>query len=200
VRIVLYVEGDTERSLPEFFARWLNPKLQEAIQIRSVVFHGVGNYLKEFSSRAKLDLTVPQVKAIFGLIDFFGSTLPYPDGTTREKYAWAKRELEARVDHPRFRQHFAVHDTEAWLLSDTQIFPREIVPHLPRTQNPESINFQHPPSHRLKTIYHQRMNRKYEKPIEGSSLFRKLDPELACARCPHLKLLLEDILLLAAAT
>ena len=58
MRIVLYVEGDTERSLPEFLAKWLNPKLQEAIQIRPVVFHGVGNYLKDFSKRAKLDLSV----------------------------------------------------------------------------------------------------------------------------------------------
>jgi hypothetical protein len=42
-----------------------------------------------------------------------------------------------------------------------------------------------------------KLNKAYKKPLEGSNLFRKLDPELAYSRCPHLQLLLDDILNLA---
>jgi predicted ATPase len=109
----------------------------------------------------------------------------------------AKQEMERRVSHDHFRQHFAVHETEAWLLSDLNVFPREIQGDLPRTSRPESINHQHPPGHRLKDIYWRRLNRKYKKPIEGTSLFRKLDPETAYQCCAHLRLLLDDVLSLA---
>jgi Domain of unknown function (DUF4276) len=198
VKLILYVEGDTEKEvLPKFLRRWLDPRLENNVGIAPVNLDGVSNYLKEFANRAQLDLGAADVLGCVGIIDLYGSGLPYSNGTIETKYKWAKDELEKQVGHPRFRQHFAVHETEAWLLSEPQIFPRDIVSHLPKTPTPERVNFQDPPSYRLKELYWQKLGKKYKKPIEGSRLFQKLDPEVACTCCPHLRLLLEDILTLA---
>jgi uncharacterized protein DUF4276 len=197
VKLILYVEGETERYLPQFFEGWLNARLQQPIGIKPVNLGGASNYIKEIANRVKLAVQGKDVIAVIGLIDLYGSGLGYPDGAVDEKYVWARQKLEAEVAHPRFRQHFAVYETEAWLLSDRQIFPRDIIGNLPRTQQPETINFRGPPSQRLRDLYRTRLQKKYNKPLEGSSLFRKLDPELAYSRCPHLKLLLDDMLALA---
>ena len=197
MRIVLLVEGDTECYLPEFFRRWLNARLSRNAKIDAVSLNGVGNYRKHYAQRAQRILEIKEGTAVVGLIDFYGSELPYPKGTVREQYAWAKRELENQVSHHRFRQHFAVHETEAWLLSDPSVFPEAVRPHLPKTTKPESINSQHPPSMRIKAAFN-RDQRKYQKTIGGSSLFRKLNPQTAYASCPHLKLLLDDLLVLAS--
>jgi hypothetical protein len=199
VRIVLFVEGETELYLPAFLARWLDVRLTERIEIKPVNLNGVGNYLRHFATRSRLVLEQPGILGAVGLIDFYGSGLSYPAGTIQRKYAWAKNRLEGRVSHERFRQHFAVHDTEAWLLADPGIFPAAIAPHLPRKTPPEAINSHTPPSHRLKHLYHRKMGKKYHKPFDGRKLFGKLDPEIAYARCPHLKLFLDELLTLAQA-
>ena len=45
MRIVLYVEGDTEfRCLPGFLQRWLDSRIQHKVAIKAINFKGVGNY------------------------------------------------------------------------------------------------------------------------------------------------------------
>jgi hypothetical protein len=108
--------------------------------------------------------------------------------------------LEHRVGHPRFRQHFAVHETEAWLLTDPGIFPPAIRDRLERyARQPESVNFEEPPAKLLHRVY-QAGSRSYQKVVHGSVLFPKLDPNLAYKACPRLKMLLDEMLLLAKAT
>jgi len=190
------VEGETEKFLPDFLTRWVRPRTTKPIAIKPVNFRGVGNYMTDFAKRSRLLLAQPDVIAVVGLIDFYGSGLQYPDGTIHQQYTWAKDILEKQVNKPRFRQHFAVHETEAWLLSDPNIFPREVALRLPKTTVPETVNTRRPPSRRIRDLYRLRLNRTYNKPLEGSSLFGKLDPELAYEQCPHLKLLLDDFLVL----
>jgi hypothetical protein len=194
--LLLYVEGETEEAaLPDFVSRWLLGQ-GLACEIKSVRFEGVGGYLREFSKRAKRDLSGGYVRGIVGLIDLYGSKLSYPTGSVEEKYSWAKNELEHRVAHERFRQHFAVHETEAWLLSGEKLFPPPIDVRLPKTP-PEGVNFQSPPAKLLQQLYSTHLDRNYGKRIDGTELFQKLDPNIAYSRCPHLKLLLDDILALA---
>jgi hypothetical protein len=196
VRLLLYVEGETEEAaLPAFFRRWLIGKGLD-LEIKAVNFTGVKNYLKEFSKRARRDLSGSYVQGIIGLIDLYGSGLRYPVGSVSEKYSWAKNELEQMVGDPRFRQHFAVHETEAWLLSGENLFPQPIHVRLPKTP-PEGINFQNPPAVLLQNLYSEHLDRNYGKRVDGAKLFEGLDPNVACERCPHLKLLLEDVLAFA---
>ena len=200
MRILLYVEGDTEKSLPAFISRWLAPKIQDNVQIRPVNFHGVGNYKNEFARRALRDLRSPEIIGIVGVIDFYGSGLAYPNGSFDEKCAWAKRQLEAEVNSQRFRQHFAVHETEAWLLSAPGIFPAAIRPGLPKNRNPETVNTHHPPSKHLKRLYRTQLNHTYGKAVEGAHLFSQLDPDTAYESCAHLRYLLDDVRALTVQT
>ena len=112
--------------------------------------------------------------AVVGLLDLYGASLSYPPNLTADaKYALAKTELERRVGDPRFRQHFAVHETEAWLLSDPGIFPAAIRDRLANeADRPESVNFEEPPAKLLHRVYRAH-RREYKKVVDGSALLNK---------------------------
>jgi Domain of unknown function (DUF4276) len=196
VKIALYVEGYTERALSSFLKRWLDQKLAQRVDIRPVRFSGSGDYQKTFARRANKDLAESDLIAVIGLLDLYGVRLDFPKGlSTNLKCDWAKAELE-RQGPPRFKQHFAVHETEAWLLSDPSIFAGPIGRRLESYQaNPESVDLQEPPSKLLKRVYATE-GRDYQKVTEGSKLLSKLDPGVAYAKCPHLRMLLDDMLTL----
>jgi hypothetical protein len=197
VNIILYVEGDTEEHLPQFFKRWLDQRTSQRVGIKAVNFGGVSKYLQDMPDRARLALGEANIIGAVGLIDFFRSTLPYPDGTIEQKYAWAQTHLQTKVGNQRFRQHFAVHETEAWLLSEPDLFPEGIVEGALKTSRPETINSQNPPSKRLKAQYLSKLKQTYQKRTDGAKLFDKLNPDVAYQKCPFLKLLLDDLLELA---
>jgi hypothetical protein len=179
VNFALYVEGHTEaRALPLFLKRWLDPRLSRPVTVKPVNLQGSGNYLKIFAQRAAKDLEASRLIAIIGLLDLYGLPLPgLTNLSTDEKYTWAKAELERRAGHPRFRQHFAVHETEAWLLSDPEIFPPAIRDRLERyARQPESVNLDEPPAKLLHRVY-QAGGRSYQKVVHGYALFAKLDPD-----------------------
>jgi hypothetical protein len=103
------------------------------------------------------------------------------------------------VNHPRFHQHFAVHETEAWLLSDPQILPKDVRASLPgRCAQPELVNFDEPPAKLLERLHRDKLGRSYKKVTDGANLFARLDPGAAQSKCPNLKRLLEDMLSLAS--
>ena len=197
MKLGLYVEGSTEKAVPAFIKRWLDPQLPLPVSVVPIPFRGAQDYLNHFADRVKLALAERKIDGAIGLIDFYGSKLPYRGETIKEQYRSARRHLESKVNDPRFIQHFAVHETEAWLFSDPAIFPVAVGSDLPDTRHPESINSSHPPASILRDLYFRRLGKKYKKPVEGATLFGKLDPNLAYSRCPHLKLLLDDILALA---
>ncbi len=136
------------------------------------------------------------VIAVFAILDLYGPTI-YPDGVRKasERYQWAKSHLERNVGAPRFHQHFAVHETEAWLFSDPNLFPVPVKKVLPAgAKKPEEINFDQPPSKLLERLYKERTGRRYKKVVHGKDLFDRLDPEAAYRNCPYLKRLLDDML------
>lgn len=200
MNIALFVEGHTERAVPAFLERWLDPRLSHPAGVKPVRFQGSGDYLKSFAQRAKKDLDSGGLIAVIGLLDLYGAPLSLPPSLTVDaKYTWAKAELERRVGDRRFRQHFAVHETEAWLLSNPEIFPAAIRDRLKSASyRPESVDFQQPPAKLLHQLYSAAGN-DYKKVTDGFRLFGKLTPDLAYEKCPHLKMLLDDMLSLAKA-
>jgi hypothetical protein len=56
VRIVLFVEGYSERELPPFLKRWLDPRLERPIGIFPVRFEGNMAYLREVGRKSGLHL------------------------------------------------------------------------------------------------------------------------------------------------
>lgn len=197
-RIILLVEGPSERaSLPGFFSRWLRRRISAAPAVEATPFNGSGDYRKHFAQRASRAIGSGQCLGVLGLLDLYGSGLDYPaEATVPDKCRWARRHLEEAVPSPRFRQHFAVHEMEAWLLSDPGIFPPAIRGQLPSAE-PEDVDFEDHPSALLGRTYWRILGRRYSKTVDGATLFRALDPELAASRCPHLRMLLEDLLHLA---
>lgn len=203
MKFVLFVEGHTEKkAIPEFLKRRLDPQLNKPVGIKVVRFEGWQDYVKDIAKKVALHLSGragADVIAAIGLLDLCGPTFYPPAKTDAEaKRAWAKEHLETAVASHRFRQHFAVHELEAWLLASPTGLPDEVVKALPgRCAQPESVNFDEPPAKLLDRLYCEKLKKHYKKITDGTSLFRKLDPEVACAKCPHLKALLDEMLQLA---
>ncbi|MGH7599623.1 MAG: DUF4276 family protein [bacterium] len=203
MKFILFIEGHTEKkALPQFLKKWLDPKLAKPVGIKTVRFEGWPELVKDTPKKALMHLNGPEqhdLVAVIALIDLYGPTFyPADKQTSKDRYDWAKIHFENKVNHPKFRQFFAVHETEAWLLRDSNLFPAEIKNALPKNlQHPEEINFDVPPAKLLERIYKQKTQRPYKKVVHGSELFSKLDPGLAYKKCPRFKELLNEMLKLA---
>ena len=204
MKFMLFVEGYTEKkALPEFLKRWLDPRLKQPVGIKIVRFDGWRDYYKSTPWRAKLHLNGPDrddIVAVIGLLDLYGPTF-YPENVTtvRDRYLWAKNEIESKVAHPKFRQYFAVHECEAWLLSNPGGLPPEVTRSLPRKQ-PETINFHEPPKKLLQKLYREKLRDNYKEVTHGAELFAELDPNVAHGKCPRLGVMLDEMLSLAQAS
>ncbi len=206
MNFVLMVEGQTEdKALREFLQRWLHQQLSTKVGIKIVRFDGWSDLVNRAATKAHWHLNNPQEKdtiiAVIALLDLYGPTFyPKEKATALERYTWAKEDMERKVNHPKFRQHFAVHETEAWLLSEPSIFPSEVRKSLEgKYPTPETVNSDTPPAELLKSLYSTKMGKQYKKVTNGKELFAKLNPTVACKKCPSLKALLDEMLLLAQA-
>lgn len=203
MKFLLFVEGSTERALPDFFRSWLDSRLSQRVGIKPVCFEGWHDYYDGIVRKVEQSLSGKSgadVIGAIGLLDLYGPTFyPQDQKGASERYAWAKQHLEKKVGHPRFRQHFAVHETEAWLLANPEIFPDQVRKALPG-KRPEDVNFDEPPAKLLDRLYRAKLGKRYKKVIDGANLFQDLRPEIAAEKCHSLQALLNDMLQLAHAS
>lgn len=191
MRIVLLMEGWTEKVLPAFLKRWLDPQLPQPIGIKPVRFDGEGDYRRKAHKRVELYLAEADTIAVIGLLDLCGLTLAFPTHAGRdEQIAYAREHLHRAVgnSHPKFRQHFAVHELEAWLLSDPTLF-RNLARELERYARPEEVDFDDPPSKLL-----ARVTGKNDKVTRARNLFPRLDPKLVYQKCPNFRAMMDEML------
>ena len=200
MKIVLLVEGDTEKKvLPEFLQRWLKGKMEPLPAIFPVNTKGCGNQLKECAFRASMHLESRDVLGVIGLLDLQGPDCQPHCTTTTQRRDHLRKSLEQEVNSPHFRQHFAIQELEAWLLSDPNIFPTEVKKTLlKKVTRPETLQGNDLPGKLLERLYLEKTKRTYKKTSHGAELFAKLDPDHAAAKCPALKALLDDLLKFAA--
>ena len=204
MKFILFVEGETEyKVLPLFLKRWLDPQVNRSVGIAPVNLAGSSNFEAEIAQKARMYLNGAkrnEIIAAIGLADLYGFT-SYPPHLhdMRGRYDWAKQKLQNKVGHSKFRQFFAVHELEAWLLSDSKIFPSQIKNAIYKAaSNPEAVNFNQPPAVLLKKLYREKLvNTEYNKVAYGVDLFKKLDPTIAYQKCPHLQEMLDEMLRLA---
>lgn len=204
MKFFLFVEGQTEKAVvAEFIKRWLDPRLSRPVKISVVTLRGVGNYSANIRNQVEFYLesqAKEQIIAGIGLVDLSGTNFPTHvlSKSAKEKAAWGKSELENRVGHPRFRQYFAIHETEAWLLANQEILPRAVREALPREcSEPETVNTNQPPSKLLGRLYQQHLNRPYKKVLDAKKLFLDCDPNIVASKCPHFFQMLTDLQQLA---
>lgn len=202
-KFILFVEGYTEAAgMAGFLKRWLDARLDAPVGIETVRFEGWSDLVREAKKKTERYLTSPrqdEIIAVIGLIDLYGVTL-YPDDVSgvKERHAWLTKHLEEKVGSPRYRQFFAVHETEAWFLTDLTAFPTEARKALEKKAvHPERVNFDTPPAKLLEATFTRELKRDYKKVTEARNRFPKLDPETAAEKCPYLKAMLEELLKLA---
>jgi hypothetical protein len=201
-KFVLFVEGKTERlAVPAFLKRWLDPQLDRSVGIKPVRFEGWAELVKDAPVKAKMYLKSTDVIGVVSLLDLYGPTI-YPGhaANAQARVAWAKQHIEKTVGLTKFAQFFAVHEVEAWLLSQPALFPPDIRNRFPtKVANPETVNFNAPPAKMLDNVYTQVTRRRYKKVVFGSDLFSRLNPAVAYQKCPNLKALLDHMLFEAKA-
>ena len=196
MKFVIFVEGHTEhRVLADFVRPFLDSQLSQRIGVHTVLFKGYHQYLDEAPKKAKLYQSDPDTLGIMGLLDIYGLKV-LPEGE-RDKPGYLQRvktKIEKSVDQAKFRQHFAVYELEAWLLSQPDIFPQAVVKDFPAgISNPEKVNHDEPPAKLLERLYEKNLKTGYKKVTDGQRLFSKLDPGVVYGKCPHFKRLLDDM-------
>jgi len=207
MKFILFVEGETEKKvLPSILRKWLDARLNDNVGIQTVKFSGFSEMIKDdVKKKVLLHLNGPgkeKIIAVISILDLYGpnKTAFYPPEKRNrdDRYAWGKKHMEDLVNHPKFHQFFAVHETEAWLFSDPVIFPPSLKNDVEaRSRKPEEINFDHPPASLLDSFYLQREKRPYKKIVDGMALFEKLEPDTVYQKCPRFRELLDTMLSLA---
>ena len=201
--IGLFVEGYTEcgetrrKTLPAFFHNWLDPRFgtQSRVGIVPVRFKGASDYLDRLGRKLESYLDEHKVNFVFGLLDLYGlpSRIDLSTCTTvNEKVQAAEQQIRRLIPHGvqrRFHQHFAVHETEAWLLAYSEQWPANVRKEIEK-RPPEQVNFNEPPAKFLKRI----VGRQYKKTVCAKNIFPKVDPQIAISKCPYLRRLAEDML------
>lgn len=206
MKFILFVEGDTEKSLAPFLKQWLDARLTHKVGIQIVKFSGFGEFKKDLKKRVELHLNQDdnnEIISVIALIDIYGLELNYPPeiNNVQKRKQWATQYFEGQVTNSRFKVFFAIHETEAWLLSDPNIFQKNVRNSFPvRFNKPEEVNFNEPPSVQLNNLYLAHAHQRYRKILDGSSLFDKLDPNIVCNKCPSFKSMMETLLQLAQDT
>lgn len=200
MKFVLFVEGKTEqKAVPAFLKRWLDPRLNKPVGIKPVKFDGWAELIKDVPVKAAMYAGNPDVIAVVSLLDLYGPTI-FPDDilTVADRLMWGRQHVERLADLPSFRHFFAVHEVEAWVLSQPALLPGKVRQRLPdKAERPETVNFDNPPAVLLNRLYTQATGRGYKKVAYGKSLFDRLDPDMAYGKCPQLQALLDEMLLLA---
>lgn len=203
MKFVFFVEGQTEdKLLPAFLRRWLDARCTPRVGVKTVRFDGWAELRRDVVRKAHRYLNsadAPEIIAVVSLLDLYGPTFYPPHLTSVDaRYEWAKAKIESEVNHMKFRHFFAVHELEAWLLSEPELFPPEVRGGFPgRHAQPETINFTEPPAKLLERLYTTKLHRKYKKTTNGAELFARLTPETARDKCPRLREMLDELLRLA---
>lgn len=214
MRFVVFVEGETEnRGLGPFLQRWLDAKLEaKRVVVKVCNLKGVSHFLKKLPKRAKEYLEGERRKqtlAVIGLLDLYGPDRHnwyedndgrYTDGDerTHHRVRFGKSKIEKTVSHSRFWMFFAVHETEAWILSQPDLLPPDLRKSIKRNnKDPEDVNFNLPPAKLLDEAYRKATGKSYKKTVHGADLLKRLDPQIAYDKYPYLRELLDEMLKLA---
>jgi hypothetical protein len=201
MRIALIVEGATEQSFLPHLRNFLQTRLPGKMpKFDPLPYDGrvpTENKLKRVVERLLSDRKNP-ADAVIALTDVYtGSNPPeFTDGGD------ARKKMREWVgDESRFYPHTAQHDFEAWLLpfwSDIQELAgsNRAAP----AGQPEKINHNNPPAHRIKDVFRTGTRGKsYVKPRDAGRILRGKDLLVVAQACPEFKAFLNTILTLCGA-
>lgn len=207
----LIVEGHTEQSaVPGFLRRWLHARNSLPVRVGIDVTNLKGGGQELFDrivTKAEYYLRGggqdPTTIAVLAMLDLYNPSFDKlwkqaGLSTADDRYAWAVKHISDSVNHDQFRMFFAVHEVEAWLLSQPgHLRVKLSKPDLAKCSLPERINFVTPPSKWLNQRYNRDLKRNYRKIVDGNQLFSKLEPDVAYDKCYYLRKMLDEMEALA---
>ncbi|NMC44736.1 MAG: DUF4276 family protein [candidate division Zixibacteria bacterium] len=195
MKIAVIVEGKTEKAFFPHLREYLKKRLQADMpRLDPLPYDG------RIPKEDKLKRVVENLLGgsnpadhVIALTDVYTGTTP-PDFIDAQD---AKDKMRQWVgEEPRFHPHAAQYDFEAWLL-----------PYWPTIQkmakhnkaapgdNPETVNHQNPPAHRIREIFEiGKCRDSYVKPRDAARILKENDLAVAIAQCAELKSLINTIL------
>jgi hypothetical protein len=202
MKITIIVEGKTERAFMPYLRTFLLPRFPAGMpKLDTLPYDGripTGDKLKRDVERLLNDRHNPSDHVI-ALTDVYTGSRP-PDFTDA---ADAKRKMRQWVGpEPRFHPHVAQHDFEAWLLPYWATV-QQLAQHnrSAPSGNPEFVNHDNPPAHRIKAIFEVGQCRNsYVKPRDAGRILKDNDLSVAIAQCAELKAFINTILSVAGGT
>ena len=195
MKIALIVEGKTEKAFLPFLRDFLKSRLPDSMpNLDPLPYDGripTGDKLQRVVSNL---LSGPKAAdQVVALTDVYTGTQP-PDFLNG---ADAKAKMRQWVGpEPRFHPHVAQYDFEAWLLPYWSTV-QKLAKHNRAcpTGNPEAVNHNNPPAHRIKNIFEVGKCRdSYVKPRDAARILRDNGLATSVARCSELKALVNTIL------
>lgn len=196
MRIVLLVEGQTERAFLPVLRSYLASKLLGRMpKLDPWPYHGL------IPTRDKLRRVVedaltrrPIADAVIALTDVYTGTREFVDAED------AKAKMRAWVGaNERFYPHVASYDFEAWLLPYWSTIQKLAKHNMSAPSGPpERVNHDRPPAYRIKEIFERGTCRdSYVKPRDALRILKENSLSVAVEACPELQALVNTIMALA---
>jgi hypothetical protein len=190
------VEGDTEKVFFRYLREFLEIRLKDAMP-KLVANKYDGRLPTKETLKRRVELLLSDSKqpadAVIALTDVYTGTQEF------ENAANAKVKMSQWVGpNPRFHPHVAQYDFEAWLLPYWEDIcelagSNKSVP----SKQPETVNHQRPPSHRIQEVFRTGSRKKsYVKTRDANRILLDKDLSVAANACPELKSFLNTILTL----
>jgi hypothetical protein len=200
MKIALIVEGRTEKAFLPHLRRFLSGRVAEMPRLALQIYEG------RIPTGAKLRRVVQNLLAgrdaadhVIALTDVYTGTQP-PEFIDAQD---AKRKMRKWVgDDRRFHPHAAQHDFEAWLLPYWPMIQR-LAGHNQTCPpgNPELVNHNNPPAHRIKALFEiGNCRSSYVKPRDANRILRDNDLMKSIEKCTELKAFINTILDLSDGT
>ena len=194
MKIAVLVEGATEDVFKEALQNFLCSRL-ETTKLPSLRFISKDGRLPTGEKLKKdVERLLNDYDAVIALTDVYTGTEDFTDATD------AKNKMRQWVgSNEKFYPHAAQYDFEAWLLPYWDAIQKLSGTNTkPFANEPERVNHNKPPAHRLRALFESRNTKKsYKKPRDAARILRDKDLSVAANACPELKAFLNTILTLS---
>ena len=195
MRIAFIVEGKTEKAFIPYLREFLQNHLRGQMPRLNVTPYDGHIPTSDKLQRIVRNLLSGRDAAdhVIALTDVYTGVNPpeFADATD------AKNKMRAWVGaEPKFHPHAAQYDFEAWLLPYWPSIQRlaghnQTAP----SSNPETVNHNNPPAHRIKKVFEVGQCRdSYVKPRDAGRILRENDLSISISQCSELKELVNKII------
>jgi len=192
MKISIIVEGKTEKAFMPHLRNFLQPRLSGKMPKLDVLPYD-GRIPTGDKLKCLVERLLRSSDHVIALTDVYTGTHPHDFDDAED----AKNKMARWVgSEPKFHPHVAQHDFEAWLLPFWPTIQR-LANHNRNAPsgNPETVNHNNPPAHRIKELFEiGRCRDSYVKPRDAGRILRENNLSEAIAQCSELKAFINTII------